>query len=257
MFPDGEEALISGEEVSVPHIATSPTMAALSSCFYRTPAARGIPAEVYEAASLPDWLFNIHIAQAGRVGFMRETTSAIRYHEQGIWSGLPTDAKRARIAETRDACRKRFGTARGFDDSFIMFSVTSATDANCSELFWAQLDQPASSGKSYVERGQIRASGWIVGKRRQYVRLRVRHSWGTQAFSIEPNQIREDVADQISRESGMYCTIFCGFDFDLPFSGTADTFEFSLETQEGIHPWCVLVGSLEGGECRVSRAGTT
>jgi glycosyltransferase involved in cell wall biosynthesis len=83
MFPDGEEALISGEEVSVPHIATSPTMAALSSCFYRTPAARGIPAEVYEAASLPDWLFNIHIAQAGRVGFMRETTSAIRYHEQG------------------------------------------------------------------------------------------------------------------------------------------------------------------------------
>jgi hypothetical protein len=74
----------------------------------------------------------------------------------------------------------------------------------------------------------------------------VRHSWGTQAFSIEPNQIREDVADQISRESGMYCTIFCGFDFDLPFSGTADTFEFSLETQEGIHPWCVLVGSLEG-----------
>ena len=99
-IPHPGQAKINNSFVSFDLILKTALTANFSCCFYNTDSIKKIPALYFDEKRAADWLFNLYIANLGKVGFIKEKLSVYRVHDNGQWSGLSLEEQNKRKQKT-------------------------------------------------------------------------------------------------------------------------------------------------------------
>lgn len=107
-IPHPQQANLKMNNIGFHDLIKTPITGNFSCCFYKADAIRSIPESYFEEKGAADWLFNVCIAKQGDIGFIRETLSVYRVHNQGQWSGLDSKKQKERIKFAQDTFKKFF-----------------------------------------------------------------------------------------------------------------------------------------------------
>jgi glycosyltransferase involved in cell wall biosynthesis len=219
------------ERIPTAVIARDPLTANFSCCMYRADAVRKVPDSYFKEKGNADWMFNMHVAEWGGVGFLKELHSVYRLHSKGQWTGLTNVIQSELFSNARQKCSLTIGLGRGFDD----YGVTCFVDlqkTSRNERFLFAIDQPENGNTRLLDSGCLQISGWVFDKFGKPLTLRLKN--GTTTLDGKPDILRLDVARHFSKMMGVYISPICGFDlkprFDL-FSNEIEVFAVCEELE--------------------------
>ncbi len=208
------------ERIPTSVIARTPLTANFSCCMYRADAVRQIPASYFKEKGNADWMFNMHVAEWGGIGFLKELHSVYRLHSKGQWTGLSKESQVELFNRARQQCSQQIGLARGFDDYRVTCFVERKKSADL-DRFIFELDQPQEGNPQVLESGCLRVSGWVIDKRGQPLAVKV----GGDDYAVvgKTDEVRIDASRAVSASTRVYHSPLCGFDlrpkFDLVNNG--------------------------------------
>ncbi|TXN75956.1 glycosyltransferase [Methylobacterium sp. WL18] len=237
--PHGEQGRYPTGTISFPVLANSPLTANFSCCFYRAEALRRVPASFYESQAGADWLLNLHVADKGRIAFLREILSVYTIQTKGQWSGLDEGVKNLRIGQYQRQFAKIFGEGRGFE-KFEVGCTIAELGAELPDTFArAHLEGPQDRVWAEIRDGQVIFTGWVVAANRAKVTLIVEVDGEVHRYPV--NMHRPDV---IAAVLGDLPTTMeearCGFQFGLPYALHLEVL-LRIEIEHEVAPWLSII----------------
>jgi glycosyltransferase involved in cell wall biosynthesis len=213
--PHAEQSGLPNGEISFFALARRPLTANFSCCFYRADAVSAVPASYFTGTSSADWLFNLYVADVGKVIFLKELLSVYRIQSRGQWSGLPSTVQKAQTLAFKREFAQIFGEGRGFEDITIRVTSVSVAKSLHPRIKGAVLDWPAEGNVLELADGTIAFQGWVVdpdGDTAVLVKA------GSYERRVPLDVLRTDVIEALYGENnGGAPAPMCGFNFLLPY----------------------------------------
>lgn len=231
--PHPAHATIPAGLISFSQLAKERLADSFAGCLYRATILKGAPNSFYAEASLSPWLFNLYVANTGRVYFAKEMFVSRMRAGINAWT---------RIAEYRDSSEtevdvkralEMFGRARGLDESALWFGVYDlGNDADV----MAYLETPADQSHAFVERDSIRFVGWAAHKLAKGIEIVVRSGDFEQRYPL--TIFRDDVTNHL-RNLGRFFVPGreYGFDFEVPYDERRKSYDLGFSVGDEIAWW--------------------
>src|SRR4029079_9113767 len=119
-------------------------------------------ASYFTGTSSADWLFNLYVADVGKVIFLKELLSVYRIQNRGEWLGLPHTVQKAQTLAFKREFAQIFGEGRVFEDITIRVTSVSVAKSLHPRIKGAVLDWPAEGNVLELADGTIAFQGWVV-----------------------------------------------------------------------------------------------
>ncbi|MDZ5645628.1 glycosyltransferase [Nitrospirillum sp. BR 11828] len=214
LIPHTLQGLIMGDRLSFSALAAESLTANFSACVYRASTIRAIPKSYYTYKGAADWLFNLHAATIGDIGFIPDLMSVYRVHRNGQWSGLSTQQQQKRIKDIRREFYEIFGTGLGFDDLSVTYSIQEEADITGQVLAW--LETPVAGQTEKINEGSITLRGWAITAIGAPVEIMVKH--GEVLEEHATTVLRDDVVDTLNSSQAIsIVSPRCGFSISVPY----------------------------------------
>ena len=237
--PHEEQGRYPTGTISFPVLANSPLTANFSSCFYRAEAVRRVPASFYESQAGADWLMNLHIADRGRIAFLREILSVYTIQTKGQWSGLDEKIKNLRVAQYQKEFAKIFGEGRGFEKFEVGCTIAELEGQLPDAFARAHLEAPQDRVWAEIQDGQVVFKGWIVAANREKATLVAEIDGEVQRIPVDVHR-----PDVIAAVTGDMPTTMeearCGFQFALPYALHLEVL-LRIEVAHAVVPWLSII----------------
>ncbi|MCJ2048962.1 glycosyltransferase [Methylobacterium sp. J-070] len=216
-------------------LSAAPVTAHRSGGVYRADALRNLPESFFADACAGDWLMDLHVADAGRIAFLREILSVWTIRDGSPWSDRPDAFQKARIDLQRRHFATLFGRGRGFEPYALACTVVDLDAALSPEFARAHLEAPASGGGTEVEDGHVVFAGWIVPTYGARATLLAEVGDETHRFPVD--QQRSDVVTALFGDApAPVDEARCGFRFTLPFDRRLDV-RLLIAVEDAALPW--------------------
>jgi len=161
-IPHAEQAGLPDGEISFFTLASRPLTANFSCCFYRAGAIACVPDSYFTGDSSADWLFNLYVANAGKILFLKELLSVYRIQSRGQWSGLSPAVQRAQTSKFKRQFSQIFGRGRGFEDIKVRLISKNGTKSLPPGVIGAVLDWPRVDDWFELADGSVNLRGWAL-----------------------------------------------------------------------------------------------
>jgi glycosyltransferase involved in cell wall biosynthesis len=235
--PHAEQGGLLDGEISFFALARRPLTANFSCCFYRAEAISAVPDSYFIGKSSADWLFNLYVANTGKVRFLKQLLSVYRIQSRGQWSGLPRSVQKAQTEAFKREFAQLFGEGRGFEDMRVRVSSLSGVKSLPPRILGAVLDWPAKGDWFDLVDGLITFRGWVVDPDGETAII---VTAGHEVRRIPLFGHRPDVIKAVFGERyGDVSDLICGFDFTVPF-GNGLKVSLELEIDGTRAPWIDL-----------------
>jgi glycosyltransferase involved in cell wall biosynthesis len=232
--PHAEQSELPNGEISFFGLARRPLTANFSCCFYRAEAIAAVPDSYFTGTSSADRLFNLYVADVGKVIFIKELLSVYRIQSRGQWSGLPTSVQRAQTLAFKREFAQIFGEGRGFEDIAIRVTSISIAKSLHPRIRGAVLDWPAEGNVLELADGTIAFQGWVVDPDGDTA---VVVSTGSYERRLPLDMLRPDVIEALYGGTGGEAPApMCGFSFLLPYRNDRKI-RLDLEIDGRPTPW--------------------
>lgn len=102
-----------------------------SACMYRRAAIDRLAPELFEL-KVYDWMFNITVAQEGRIGYIPQFMSVYRAHSRSAWSSLKAEEQRGEVLAQIDAYNQHLRFK--FDQEFQALKEALLTEVDLQSI---------------------------------------------------------------------------------------------------------------------------
>jgi glycosyltransferase involved in cell wall biosynthesis len=160
--PHAEQSGLPDGEISFFTLASRPLTANFSCCFYRAEAISCVPDSYFEGNASADWLFNLYVANSGKVLFLKKLLSVYRIQSRGQWSGLPSSVQQSQTSKFKRQFSQIFGKGRGFEDFRVRVTARSESKSLPSGAIAAVLDWPPIDDWFDLADGYVNLRGWAL-----------------------------------------------------------------------------------------------
>ena len=238
-LPHDEQGRYPTGTISFLVLANTPLTANFSCCIYRAEALRRVPEAFYDTPSAGDWLMNLHVADKGRIAFLRELLSVYTIQTKGQWSGLPDAVKDARVAQYKKQFAGIFGEGRGFERYEVGCTIAELDGGVPDGFARATLESPPDRVWAEIKDGQVHLKGWVVPATRAKAALVAEVDGEVQRHTVDVHR-----PDVIAAVLGEVPTTMdearCGFEFTLPYALHLEVL-LHIEVEHQVTPWLSIV----------------
>ena len=235
LLPHEGQARLATGSLRFSDLAAAPVTVHRACGLYRADALRNLPPAFFEDADAGDWLMDLHVADAGRIAFLREILSVWDVRADGLWSDRPDTVRTARLDLQRRQFATRFGRGRGFEPYALACTVADLAAPLSPERARANLEAPASGQGTEVEDGHVVFAGWVVPTYGGRAMLVAEVGDETHRFPVD--RPRSDVvAALFGGAPTPVDEARCGFRFALPFDQRLEV-RLLIEVEDAALPW--------------------
>ena len=238
LLPHQGQARLATGPLRFSDLAGAPITAHRSCGLYRAAALKRLPDTFFADACANDWLMDLHVADAGRVAFLREILSVWDIRDRRSWSDRPDTIQTAQIDLRRRQFAAIFGRARGFEPYALVCTVADLGTALSPELARAHLEAPGSGVGTEIQDGQVVFAGWVVPTYGGRVTLVAEVEGETHRWPVD--QPRSDVISALYGDApAPVDEARCGFRFTLPYDRHLEV-RLLIEAEDTVTPWLSL-----------------
>jgi len=135
-----------------------------SCCMYKKDIIKKLPDDLYDIFTV-DWMFNIACSEHGKIGFIKDTMSVYRIHENGLWSGKKSSKKYVEMLELIDIYNKFFSYKYNaeFEEHKKLLKM------NFNKFKQSQLTQKPSTDNKLIEKGSNGKLNYMFKNKKRFV----------------------------------------------------------------------------------------